>query len=144
MNLRKGFSHQYLFIDMISYCCKQKFLYRFIVNGVLSKMLLRVAVYCYFFFCVQHMADAIHTTVQTGKNLNYENVWETRIVWNWGDLIFVNFRCGIWKTIFCCYCFIGANNDLKKVNNPIYELNMISICICNTNENNVNCSLVDI
>jgi hypothetical protein len=31
-------------------------------------MLLRVAVYCYFFFFVQHMADAIHTTDQTGKN----------------------------------------------------------------------------
>ena len=29
MNLRKDFSHQYLFINMISYCCKQKFLYRF-------------------------------------------------------------------------------------------------------------------
>ena len=40
------------------------------VNGVLCKMLLRVAVYCYFFFfCVQHMADAIHTTDQTGKNV---------------------------------------------------------------------------
>jgi hypothetical protein len=32
------------------------------VNVVLCKMLLRVAVYCYFFFFVQHMADAIHTT----------------------------------------------------------------------------------
>jgi hypothetical protein len=38
------------------------------VNGDLCKMLLRVAVYCYFFFFVQHMADAIHTTDQTGNN----------------------------------------------------------------------------
>ena len=38
------------------------------VNGVLCEMLLRVAVKCYFFFSVQHMADAIHTTDQTCKN----------------------------------------------------------------------------
>ena len=31
-------------------------------------MLLRLAVYSYFFFCVQHIADAIHTTDQTGQN----------------------------------------------------------------------------
>ena len=51
MNLRKGFSHQfkskcqisnflpqYLFINMISYCCKQKFLYRFfIINDNMTR-----------------------------------------------------------------------------------------------------------
>jgi hypothetical protein len=59
MNLRKGFSHQFKSECQISNSLMKKFKYR--------KMLLRVAVCCYFFF-VQHMADTIHTTDQTGKN----------------------------------------------------------------------------
>ena len=68
---------------MVTYEHKKIFLFRLVnispvnvvnshyVNGVRCKMLLRVAVYCLkilLFFCVQHMADAIHITDQTGKN----------------------------------------------------------------------------
>ena len=70
------------------------------VNGVLCKMLLRVAVYCYFFFCVQHMADAIHTD-KTGKN--FYHVTQFHPIW-------VN---------HICFKYISCHIDNKK---SIYKL----------------------
>ena len=69
MNLRKGFSHQfkskcqisnflmkkfkyldlpqYLFINMISYCCKQKFLYRFFIINMTRNIFETNVINCY-------------------------------------------------------------------------------------------------
>jgi hypothetical protein len=69
MNLRKGFSHQfkskcqisnllmkkfkyldlpqYLFINMISYCCKQKFLYRFFIINMTRNISETNVINCY-------------------------------------------------------------------------------------------------
>ena len=69
MNLRKGFSHQfnskyqiselfmkmfkylnlpqYLFINMISYCCKQKFLHRFVIINMTSNISETNVINCY-------------------------------------------------------------------------------------------------
>ena len=69
MNLRKGFSHQfkskcqisnflmkefkyldlpqYLFINMISYCCKQKFLYKFVIINMTRNISETNVINCY-------------------------------------------------------------------------------------------------
>ena len=62
----------------------------------ITTLLLRVAVYCYFFLCVQHMADAIHTTDQTGKNFYHVTQFH---------LITVN---------HICFRYISGHIDNKK------------------------------
>ena len=96
MNLRKGFSHQfkskcqisnclmkkfkyldlpqYLFINMISYCCKQKFVYRFFIINMTRNISETNVINCYWIklcnmvniltcllLCELHLPCAAHT-----------------------------------------------------------------------------------